>query len=252
MADLFADYEEEFVDVKRQLEQHIRNMSGFEGADRRAELQDAEGDIKRLEDTLRQMNLIGRSNPRLAAKVKEYDQEVARLKAAVRKTGVQMVQSNDRADLLAGLRVNADKVMAASMDQRERLLSQNDRLEKLDDELDSTISIALDTVKVGEDTLNRMDQQTDQIRGFKGTLRDIEAQLGKANKIMKVMARRAWANKVILIVIALVLLAAIGIIIYVKYFSGGSHSGPASTTGTTGNSTTTTGTTGPTSTGGSI
>lgn len=234
MADLFSNYEEDFRDYKHQLEQKIRNIPQCEGAEKRNEIQAAEDLLKELDGTLKQMNLSARANARLMGKMKECEQDVARMKGDLRRASMQFSQTADRGDLFAGLRVNTDKVMAASMDSRERLLSGNERLTALDNDIDHSIRIANEAVDTGARTLEELDVQTGKLKEMKEKTLGIEETLGKAKRIMNTMARRAWMNKIILFIIALVLVAAIAIIVYVKYFSGSSSSsGEGTTTGET-------------------
>ena len=55
---------------------------------------------------LKQMNLSGRNNTRLMNKIREYEQELVRLRAALRKADMSVGQSSDRGDLFSGIRVS--------------------------------------------------------------------------------------------------------------------------------------------------
>jgi len=231
MSDLFESYEEEFSELKLQIEQRTRNIPTLDGANRRSEVQLAESELKDLDQMLRTMNLSARSNPKVIYKVKNYEQEVVKLRSALRKANMEVGVSSDRKELFSGIRT--DEVMASSMGQRERLINANDRLEKSSFELEETQRVALDTMDVGVQILTDLDEHTQKMRKMKDDLSEIDDSLGKAKRIMKSMARRAIANKMILVIIALVLVAAIGIVIYVKWFTGSSTSttNDGSTTG---------------------
>jgi len=233
MGDLFESYEEEFHEIRQSIEVKIRNIPTLQGVDRRAETQRAEGEIKELDQVVRQMNLSGRSNTKLNAKIKEYENEIIRLRSNVRKADMQIGQTNDRGELFSGFR--ADDIMAPSMGQRDRLIANNDRLEKSSYELQNAVSTATETVGVGIQILTDLDEQTEKMRGMRTTLSDIEGSLNKAKKLMKIIGRRAVANKLILIVIALVLVAAICIVVYIRFFwySKSDDNNTGSTTTTT-------------------
>jgi len=237
MADLFESYEEEFNDLRVQIEQRTKLLPTYDANRRRDETNLAEADLKSLDATLRQMNLSGRNNTRLMTKIKDYEQELVRLRATLRRADMSVGQSSDRNDLFSGIRT--DEVMAASMGQRERLITANERLERMNYDIDNTHQVALETIDVGVGILNDLDEQTEKMRNMKGNLGDIDESLDKAKRIMKSMARRAMQNKLIFAVIALVLVAAIALIIYVKWFAGSSTSQPitVSTTGIPGNAT---------------
>jgi len=214
MSDLFDSYEEEFNELRLQVEQRIRNIPTYEGSQKRSEVQKAESELKELDQIIRKMNLSGRSNARLVPKIKEYEQEISRLRSGIRRADMSVSQ-HDRGELFSGVKL--DDVMSGSMSQRERLISANERLDKTSSDIDYGIQIVEEAVHDGAVTLEEMDRQTNQLNKMRGDLRDIDSTIGKARKIMRTMARRAWANKIILAVIALVMIAGICLIIYVKW-----------------------------------
>jgi len=146
-------------------------------------------------------------------KLKEYENEFARMKASLRKAEISFSKA-DRDELLSGGR---DDIMMTSLDQRERLLKTTDKLNKTSVVLEETIAQAEDTVNIGIDTMERLDQQTRQMKRMKETTEGITEQLGKAKRLIRNMARRAITNKVIISIIILVLLGAVVMIVYFKW-----------------------------------
>jgi len=221
MSDLFETYEEEFLEAQLQIESRTKGVPAYDAAERREQIKLVEKDIKSLEQTLQRMNLSGRSDPKLMAKIKDYEQEVVRLRSSLRKAEVQFSQ-NSRAELFAGLK--SEDALVGSMSHREKLISNNERLERTNYELDSANMVALESMETGITIITDLEKQGEQMGRMKGTLHDIEGSLSKANRLIKSMARRAIKNKIILIVIALVMVAAICLIIYVKWFWNSSSS----------------------------
>ncbi|EFA86597.1 putative v-SNARE family protein [Heterostelium album PN500] len=86
--------------------------------------------------------------------------------------------------------------------------------------------------RVAEATLNNMAQQRERLLGFEKKFDSIDYYIGSARKTIATMSRRAIANKIILAVIILVLIGAIGLIIWLK-FRGGDSGGTTDTTTTT-------------------
>jgi len=232
MPDLFDSYEEEFNELRAQVEQRSRTIPTLEGASKRTELQRAETELREMDQIIRKMNLSGRSNAKMVPKIKEYEQEMSRLRNAIRKADMQVSQATDRGELFSGVKL--DDVMSGSMSQRERLISANDRLDKGSADIEYANRLAEETVRDGVVILENLDTQSEQMRRMRLELEDIDTTLGKARKVMTSIARRAWANKIILAVIALLMVAGIGLIIYFRFVRDDSAStGAATTTGST-------------------
>jgi len=176
------------------------------------------------------MNLSARNNPTLLAKIKEYENEVSRLKTSLRKADMQVSVSGDREELFSGIKT--EDVMAASYSQRDRLLQTNEKLDKSTIELVTAVSDAEGLVGTGGIILDNLDRQTDQMRGMRDKLEGINESLDKAKRLMKGIARRAYANKLILLVIILVLLFSVGLVVWFKWFRN-TNSNPVTPTGTT-------------------
>jgi len=104
-----------------------------------------------------------------------------------------------------------------SLDQRERLLKTTQKLQNTSNILEDAIRTADDTVNHGIKTMEELDQQSQKIRNMKDKTGDINDELGRGRRIMRSMSRRAVQTKVIIAVIILVLLIAIGFIVYYKW-----------------------------------
>jgi hypothetical protein len=61
--------------------------------------------------------------------------------------------------------------MMTSIDQRERLLQSNQKLNHASTILDDAIATAEETVDIGIDAMERLDQQTAQLKRMKTTVR---------------------------------------------------------------------------------
>jgi len=112
--------------------------------------------------------------------------------------------------------------LASSNDQREKLLHTTDRLEKSNRTLKQAMATAEESVQIGIGAMDKLNEQTNTMKRVKGNLGDVNEQLGHAKRIMRTMARRVVTNKLIMAAIILVLLGALGLIVYLKWFSGGS------------------------------
>jgi len=221
MADLFDNYEEDFVELRASVDSKIKNIPNLDGSRRQSEIQQGESDIQELEQLLKSMNLSARnigSNQSLLVKIREYENEVSKLKTALRKATMQIKASTDRDALfVGGIR---DEHLASSMDQRERLLSATEKLERSNVDLRQTIATAEETVGIGIEVMGNLETQKQTMLGIREKLGRVNENLGRAKRIMRTMARRVVTNKLIMAVIILVLLLAVALIVYIKFFAG--------------------------------
>jgi len=234
---LFQTYEEDYADLRTRIEQRIRNIPSYDATQRRSESQVAETEIKEAEQLIRSMNLSAKSvpnNSQLMQKVRDYENEISKLRISVRKAEAQM-STSDRSELFSGF---TSPDMSASLDQRERLLNATEKLDNSTNLIKQSQATANETVEVGVEIMENLDKQKRQMVGMRENLSGIEEQLSKAKVILQKMARRVVTNKLIMAGIVLVLFLGIGIVVYVKWFSGsGTPNTPTTTTsGSTGHS----------------
>jgi len=167
------------------------------------------------------MNLSARNvgmNQSLLSKIKGYENDLGKTKISLRKATMQLRANSDRDSLfIGGLR---DDHLGYSMDQRERLLSQTERLERTKAEISGAIATANQTVEIGIEVMANLEEQKGTMSGILGKLGHVNENLGRAKKIMRTMGRRVITNKLIMAIIILVLILAVCLIIYIKFFSG--------------------------------
>jgi len=236
---LFDAYEEDFIDQRNSVETKIKIIATLDGPRRQQEIQAVESDIQDMEQSLKSMTLSARnisSNQSLLAKIKEYESDLSKQKTALRKTTMQISALNDRDNLFKG--AIKDEHLATSMEQRERLLAATEKLDKTNVMLKDTNRLAQDTVFIGIQTLEHLEEQRSTMENIKEKLRGVNENLGKATKVMRTMARRVVTNKLIMALIILVLLGAVILIVYLKWFSG-SGTDPTPVTSSSPDSTTT-------------
>jgi len=222
--DLFLHYEEEFVDLKQTIEQKVKTIPSFIGGQRTQEVRNAELDIQDAEQTLRSMNLSARNvaspnNVKLLQKCKEYENDIEKLKSELRKAEMKINVGAERDSLFSSSGGIRDDMMATSMDQRARLLSNTESLDKSSIQLQEAMRTAEETVQVGMGVMEDLDRQTNTMMQIKEKLGHINDSLFRAKGILRTMSRRVVTNKLIMAFIMLVLLAAIGAVVYFKWFS---------------------------------
>jgi len=219
--DLFSNYEQDFVDTLGSLQSLLQNMPNLTADQRLVEIRKAEKDLYDAETTLQSMNLNARNVPgpqgaKLQTRIKEYEGELAKMKKDIRRSEVQANELAARESLMGGSAVLSD--MSVSIDQRERLLSNQQRLTKGSAQLKDALRTAEETVEVGTGIMaNLEDQRTTMQRGL-DKLQGINDKITSSSKIISGMARRVATNKLIMAVIVLVLLGAISLIVWLKWF----------------------------------
>jgi len=224
MADnLFANYEQDFRDVYSSLENHLRNIGNIATDQKLAEIKKAESDIRDAEDILQSMNLNARNVPgaqgqRLQAKIKDYEGKVAASKKDLRRTELTVTSMVERDTLMGGGSAVLGSELTTSLDQRERLLAGTDKLNRTNTVLQDARRTAEETVATGATILDNLGRQRETMERGLGRLDDINDKLARSSKILSAMARRVATNKLIMAVIVIVLLGAIGLIVWLKWF----------------------------------
>jgi vesicle transport through interaction with t-SNAREs 1 len=175
------------------------------------------------------MGLSARSVPDsgpLQQKMQMYDEKLKGARRDLRRAQTTMQEQEDRESLFAGgMRTD---LMGTSMDQREQMIAETERLQQTSEDLRDTIAVAEDTFNVGVNTMNDLDRQRSQMMHIRDNLDDINSNMGKAKYLLRHMYRRALANKAITGVIMLVLLVAIFALIYVVWIEPNTQQDPES------------------------
>jgi len=215
---LFQQYEEDLKELLTAIESKIHGIPNFEHAEKVDQVRSIESEIQDAEQTLRQMSLSAKQVPNNAAllkRAKDYENEISKYKVNLRKAEMQINQKSQRAELFSGLK---EDMMASSMDQRARLLETTDTLDRGTTTLKGSVTTALETIVIAEGTMQTMNEQTSQMKGIRDRIDGINNKIGKAGKVLSNMGRRAITNKLIMALIILVLLGALALIIWLKWF----------------------------------
>jgi len=219
--ELFSNYEQDFVDTIGSLQNLLHNMPNLTSDQRLNEIKKADKDIRDAEDTLQSMNLNARnvSGPqgaKLQTKIKEYEAEIAKIKKDIRRSEAQANELAARETLMGGSAVISD--MGVSMDQRERLLNNQERLNRGSTQLKGALRTAEETIEVGAVIMDDLGRQRETMTRGLGRLQTINDRLTRSSRIISGMARRVATNKLIMAIIVIVLLGAIALIVWLKWF----------------------------------
>jgi len=144
------------------------------------------------------------------AQVKTYKSDLAGLKDSFKKAA-SASSSTDAARAELGL-----GAMATSAAERGRMENATQIMEQSTNKLVAAKDQLDQTINLGADVMTELDAQRTKLLGASNTLKGADDNITKARTILSNMARRIWQNKIIFFGIILLLLFAIGIILYVK------------------------------------
>jgi len=109
-----------------------------------------------------------------------------------------------------------DDFYSTSAGQRERALAATDRLNKTGDRIQHGRQQLLETEELGVSILQDLHRQRQTITHARDTLHGADDNIATARRVLSTMSRRMMTNKLIMAGIALLLVGAIGLIMYYK------------------------------------
>mmetsp|Transcript_34219 Transcript_34219/g.69149 ORF Transcript_34219/g.69149 Transcript_34219/m.69149 type:complete len:166 (+) Transcript_34219:112-609(+) len=124
----------------------------------------------------------------------------------------------ERASLLGGA--------SGAREEHARAAGAGQQLRNATAQLGEAHSQALEAERIGVEVLGDLRQQREVIGHARGSVAEIGANVGVAKHLLESMARRAEANRRITCVVALFLLLAVVVAVYLS-LKGGVGSGPA-------------------------
>lgn len=214
---LFKQYETEYCNNSTELASRLQTISTLGADQRRGKLREAEGILKEADQIIKRMEMEARSfSPErsrlLLQKVKEYKADLAALKADTKKVSAAAAPgAAARAELGLG-----DDYYSTSAGQRERMLASTERLNKTGARIQQGQQQLLETEELGVGILNDLHRQRQTITHARDTLHGADDNIATARRVLAVMSRRLMTNKLIMAGVILLLLGAIGLILYYK------------------------------------
>jgi len=217
--DLFSRYESDFLELTNSISERIQRIPSLTGGEKREEIEETESEIADAEATLQSMGLQAKSvspsdKSNAQAIVRRHQQEIRDLKKQMKTAQIAFSHSHNRDNLFEG----ATELQVTSLDQRESYAHATDlsrenkqRLLETRATLDQTLDVAVDIMVELDDQRTKMERMLDALRG-------INTKIGVAGEIMGRMGRRMCTNKLILVVIIALIIAVIGIVIYLRFF----------------------------------
>jgi len=239
----FDQYEEDYLELKKNIENRIKSLPSLEDPKKRhLEVKQVETDIIEAQEAIRSMDLSARNisgnSANAKTKVKNYENELTVIKSNLRRAEASASASSDRDELFGGYK---ESNMASSMESRQRLIDNTQKLDKSSRYLENALITAHETIEVGINSMELLDRQKNTLKNSIHKTEDIDHELGTARKLVRSISRGIIGNKIVVAVIAIVLLAGIGFIVYWVWIKPMTSDSGASSTGMTNSTTTTTG-----------
>jgi len=110
-----------------------------------------------------------------------------------------------------------DDVEAASKDQRDRLLVGTMKVDQTTDRLIRAQRTAETSEQIGREILGALDEDRQVLNRAKSKVENVNENVSSANKVLWSISAKVLTNKIILIFIILLLLASIGVVVYLKW-----------------------------------
>ncbi|XP_037070671.1 vesicle transport through interaction with t-SNAREs homolog 1A-like isoform X2 [Pollicipes pollicipes] len=156
---------------------------------------------------MEQMELEAREQPdelrqALANRVRSYSAELRRLNKEYQNIKHRVC----RAEVLEG--------GARSATAAERLMDDTELMERTGGRLDEGYRMCLESEAIGAEVLGDLSSQRETLLRTRSRLRDTDSELGRSSRLLTGMMHRAMQNRVLLLLVAAVLLAAVGYAVY--------------------------------------
>jgi len=218
MSDLFSNYETEYLQLSQNVARQIQQIPNLSGEQKKSVVYSAEKNIDEAKQILQHMDLEIRSTPsattknQLSSKLKGYESDLIRIQRDFKTARSALPKDGGRGQLFDG--ASNDDYSTKSSDQRERLLAGNEKLNDSSAKLKRAQQTAVETEDIGAGILNNLYGQRDTLNRTRDNLKAADDNLSRSRRLINVMGRRVSTNKLILAFIILVLLGAIGLVLY--------------------------------------
>ncbi|KAM3920704.1 vesicle transport through interaction with t-SNAREs homolog 1B [Leptodactylus fuscus] len=180
-----------------------------------------EFDKRHLEanEMLLQMEKELKSAPRsfqnqMMNKMRTYRKSLADLQREARNTNAGFASDDIRKGFY-----NVENEQRAGMNsQRSLLLQGHESLNRTTDSIARSYRIAAETDAIGQNIVEELGEQREQLERTKDRLINTGENLSKSRKILRSMSRKIVTNKLFLSVIIILELAILGAVVYLKFF----------------------------------
>lgn len=103
-------------------------------------------------------------------------------------------------------------------DHESTIQSTHGTLERASQSIARSTQVAVETEQIGTEVVGELSQQRETLLRTRQRITDTDAELSRAEVIMRKMACGVLSNKIILVLIILMEIAILGSVVYLKFF----------------------------------
>ncbi|BFZ64523.1 t-SNARE VTI1 [Saitoella coloradoensis] len=189
-SELFVGYESDFTLILADLSRTLTSLPPLRGEPRKSAISSASRLLEEGQEIIAQMelevlNIPSATRGKVNARLREHKKELQEKKTELRKLSA----TSDR-ELLFGDRGASPMPGSEGQEQRDRLLTATDRLERSSQRLRDSQRIAHETEDIGAGILGDLRGQREQIVNTRNTLMEADGYVDKSLRTLKGMARR--------------------------------------------------------------
>eukprot|EP00123_Amoebidium_parasiticum_P013028 comp21717_c0_seq1/m.30696 comp21717_c0_seq1/g.30696 ORF comp21717_c0_seq1/g.30696 comp21717_c0_seq1/m.30696 type:complete len:223 (-) comp21717_c0_seq1:410-1078(-) len=220
MASLFETYESEFQQLTASLKKRLAtDLQNSVGEARKDAVKKAKKELEEVEELLEQMelelkNVGSEGKTKATTRFRTYQHDVDKLATEVNRSTYAQVNSNTgfaSPDL-----EDDDDELYPTDPTRGRLLMAQERLANTSESIRSSQRLAEESEQIGIEILSNLNEQRQTINRAQSTLEETNANLSRSDRVLRSMARRALANKMLTGMILLTVAIIIFVILYLK------------------------------------
>lgn len=211
---VFDTYEDEFLTLIRGCSKNVSQASTYESdGEKKLDLLNAVSrDLDAAKDAVRQMEVEARSQENSAARRALADKAGAHKQtlAAVTRDFEETKQQAERQSLLGGTGATDED----SLEQRSRLMSANDTLERGNSRIRHAIDLVAETEVTALEISDELARNRETIESAHARVHSVSGLADNARRVIRIMTKTEMQQKMIMCFVALVLVVVMGLIIY--------------------------------------
>uniref|UniRef100_A0A8R1DEU1 t-SNARE coiled-coil homology domain-containing protein n=1 Tax=Caenorhabditis japonica TaxID=281687 RepID=A0A8R1DEU1_CAEJA len=210
-----SGFERQYSLQTAEITSKIGRVHTIEASQRATVIHDIRKDLAQVLDLLDQMELVVRElgantteRAKYELRVRSYQNDKKQLDTELEKAIKRVREEADRDELLAfDDQLNGHR-------QEDQLIANTQRLERSTRKIQDAHRIAVETEQIGTEMLSNLANQRETIGRSRDRLRQSNADLGRANKSLNSMIRRAIQNRLLLLVVTFLLSFMLLYIVY--------------------------------------
>lgn len=212
MASVFDSYDEEFCALVRDMGKNISHVSTYETdiEKKMTLLRGIDNTMQQTRDLLKSMEIEvrGQEHPPTKKSMAEKTQQFKKTLAALTADYAAAKLSTEREAL------HGDNCDEATVEQRDRLMASTDRLGKGTDRIRRAQEVLADTESTAMEICHELDRSREKIDSAHLRIHQVRDLTDSARRLIRNMSKREVQQKLILAFTATLILAAIGVTIY--------------------------------------